>query len=316
MIYYLMAGNNTAAATTVPIAQADLAITKSVSPANPDVNQNVVFTIVLTNNGPSAAAGVIVTDVLPGGYTFVSSSATAGTYNNADGKWTLGTVNNAATATLTITARVNATGVYTNTATASAITADPTPGNSASATPVPVPITDLKVIKTAAKDIINNAASVNPGDTETFTITVTNTGPSAATNVVATDIIPNGYTYSNSTPSVGVYNQTTGKWTIGNLANGASATLTINAIIKASGNYSNYVTLTGAEKDLDLSNNEAYAPLANTNADVSIVKTVNNATPNVGANVTFTLTATNAANSTSDATQVTVTDILPSGYTY
>ncbi|RZK37231.1 MAG: DUF11 domain-containing protein, partial [Pedobacter sp.] len=312
-----VAGNNTSISTPNPVAQADLAIKKSVLPLNPDVNQNVVFTIGLTNNGPSAAAGVIVTDVLPSGYTFVSSSATAGTYNNADGKWILGTVNNAANATLTITAKVNATGAYTNTATASTTTADPTAANNtASAMPTPVPITDLKVTKTAAKDIINNAASVNPGDTETFTITVTNTGPSAATNVVATDIVPNGYTFSNSTPSVGVYNQATGKWTIGNLANGASATLTINAVINASGNYSNYVSLTGTEKDLDLSNNEAYAPLANTNADVSIIKTVNNAAPNVGANVTFTLTATNAANSTSDATQVTVTDILPSGYTY
>lgn len=309
--------NNTATVTPAPVAQADLAITKTVTPANPDVNANVIFTIGLTNNGPSAANSVVINDVLPTGYTYISSSATAGTYTNADGKWTLGTVNNAATATLTITAKVNATGVYTNTATTSTTTADPTAGNNtASATPTPVPITDLKVTKTAAKDIINNAATVNPGDTETFSIVVTNTGPSAATNVVATDIIPNGYTYSNSTPSVGVYDQTTGKWTIGNLANGASATLTINAIINASGTYSNYVSLTGTEKDLDLSNNEAYAPLANTNADVSIVKVVNNATPNVGAKVIFTLTANNSASSTSDATQVTVTDILPSGYTY
>ncbi|WP_162097940.1 Ig-like domain-containing protein, partial [Pedobacter agri] len=310
-------GNNTATATPVPVAQADLAITKTVSPTNPDVNSNVVFTIGLTNNGPSAATAVVINDVLPAGYSYVSSSASAGSYNNADGKWTLGTVNNAATAILSITAKVNATGAYRNTATASTATADPNSGNNtASATPTPVAITDLKITKTAAKDIINNAATVNPGDNETFTIVVTNTGPSAATNVVATDVIPNGYTFSNSSGSIGSYNQTTGKWTIGNLANGASATLTINAIINASGNYSNHVTLTGAEKDLDLSNNEAYAPLANTNADVSIVKTVNNVTPNVGANVTFTLVANNAANSTSDATQVTVTDILPSGYTY
>ena len=310
-------GNNTATATPVPVAQADLAITKTVSPTNPDVNSNVVFTIGLTNNGPSAATAVVINDVLPAGYSYVSSSASAGSYNNADGKWTLGTVNNAATAILSITAKVNATGAYRNTATASTATADPNSGNNtASATPTPVAITDLKITKTAAKDIINNAATVNPGDNETFTIVVTNTGPSAATNVVATDVIPNGYTFSNSSASIGSYNQTTGKWTIGNLANGASATLTINAIINASGNYSNHVTLTGAEKDLDLSNNEAYAPLANTNADVSIVKTVNNVTPNVGANVTFTLVANNAANSTSDATQVTVTDILPSGYTY
>jgi len=310
-------GNNTRTATPVPVAQADLAITKTVSPTNPDVNSNVVFTIGLTNNGPSNAAAVEVTDVLPAGYGYISSTATAGSYNNTNGKWTLGTVNNAATATLSITAKVNATGAYTNTATTSAATADPVAGNnSASAGPTPVPITDLKITKSVAKDIINNAATVNPGDTETFTIVVTNTGPSAATNVVATDVIPSGYTFSNSSASIGSYNQTTGKWTIGNLANGASATLTINAIINASGNYSNHVTLTGAEKDLDLSNNEAYAPLANTNADVSIVKTVNNATPNVGANVTFTLVANNAASSTSDATQVTVTDILPSGYTY
>ena len=81
-----------------------------------------VFTVTVTNNGLSDAVGVSVNDVLPTGYSFVSASASTGTWSAPD--WTVGSIANTATATLTLTATVKSSGEYINTATLSATTAD------------------------------------------------------------------------------------------------------------------------------------------------------------------------------------------------
>jgi len=98
---------------------ADLGVVKTVDNATPTVGQQVVFTIVVTNNGPTDATGVVLEDILQGGYTYVSSTSSAGTYNAANGIWTIGTLSDGAAVTLTITATVNSSGSYVNTATVS-----------------------------------------------------------------------------------------------------------------------------------------------------------------------------------------------------
>jgi gliding motility-associated-like protein/uncharacterized repeat protein (TIGR01451 family) len=94
---------------------ADLNIVKTVNDTIPVFRHQVVFTIVVTNNGPVTATGVAVTEVLQSGFTYVSSSATTGTYDPLTGVWTIGTLLNGATATLTITATVIENGNYVNT---------------------------------------------------------------------------------------------------------------------------------------------------------------------------------------------------------
>ncbi|KAF2341360.1 DUF11 domain-containing protein, partial [Flavobacterium nitrogenifigens] len=84
------------------------------------------------NAGPQATDGVAVTDLLPSGYTYVSYTATAGSYNPATGLWTVGNMAIAATHTLQITAIVNATGNYVNVAEVTASSQpdpDSTPNN-------------------------------------------------------------------------------------------------------------------------------------------------------------------------------------------
>lgn len=95
---------------------ADLSVVKTVNELHPFVGHTVVFTIVATNNGNLNASGVTTTDILQSGYTYVSSTTTAGTYNASTGLWTIGTLNNGASETLTITATVNSNGSYANTA--------------------------------------------------------------------------------------------------------------------------------------------------------------------------------------------------------
>ena len=84
-------GNNTASATETP-QQADLALTKTVSDPTPNVGDTITFTVTLTNQGPDAATGVQVTDLLPAGLTFVSATPSQGSYISGTGVWTVGTV--------------------------------------------------------------------------------------------------------------------------------------------------------------------------------------------------------------------------------
>jgi uncharacterized repeat protein (TIGR01451 family) len=291
-------------------AQADLAVTKTVNNASPAVGSNLTFTITVTNNGPSAATGVQVTDLLPSGYTFVSSNASQGAYASGTGMWTVGDLAKGASATLQITTTVLATGQYANTASGTATTADPTPGNnSATVAVTPAAQADLAVTKT-----VNNASPA-VGSNVTFTVTVTNNGPSPATGVQVNDLLPSGYTFVSSNASQGAYASGTGMWTVGDLANGASTTLQITATVLATGQYANTASGTATTADPNPGNNSAtVAVTPAAQADLAVTKTVNNASPAVGSNVTFTITITNSGPSV--ATGVQVTDLLPSGHAF
>lgn len=89
---------------------------------------------------------------------------------------------------------------------------------------IPPQNTDLQVVKTASKTI------VQCGETFSYTITVTNNGPLSASSIVITDILPSGADYISFNATQGSYDETTGEWTLGSLGAGQSAALTINVI--------------------------------------------------------------------------------------
>ncbi len=115
---------------TVP-QQADLILAKQVDPAQVSFGSNVVFTLIVHNNGPDAATDVVVTEPLPPGLFFVSASG-QGTYDPAAGVWTVGTLPDGATATLQVVAQVIAVGPIVNSATAGADQFDPNLSNNTS----------------------------------------------------------------------------------------------------------------------------------------------------------------------------------------
>jgi uncharacterized repeat protein (TIGR01451 family) len=115
---------------------ADLAIGQSVSPPLVNLNNNVTFTVNVTNLGPNTANNVVVTSTLPDGLTFVFAGASQGTWTVNNGVITcaLATLNSGATATINIQATPTVAGSLTNTAVVSSATPDPaTANNSASA---------------------------------------------------------------------------------------------------------------------------------------------------------------------------------------
>jgi uncharacterized repeat protein (TIGR01451 family) len=244
---------------------ADLEVAKTVNNATPNEGDTIIYTITVTNNGPDDATGVQLTDVLPTGLTFGGYTATQGTYNGTTGLWTVGNLDNTARATLTITATVDSGTcgmTITNTASVTANQSDPNPDNNEDSVAITVSCADLEVAKT-----VNNATP-NVSDAIAYTITVTDNGPDDATGVQITDKLPTGLIFGGYTATQGTYNSTTGLWKGGNVANTASATLTITATVD-SGTGGRTITntahsLTADQPDLNPDNNEASAVITPT----------------------------------------------------
>src|SRR5690606_27543528 len=81
-----------------------------------------------------------------------------------------------------------------------------------------------------------------------------------------------------------------------------------------SGEYTNTASVTSSQGDSNLLNNSSSVNITPVHPDVGVSLTVNNATPNSGDNVTFTVSAHN--NGPGPATGITVNSLLPSGFTY
>ncbi len=214
--------------TVVPEEVIDLSLTKQIDKSPPLVSDNVRFTLTVTNDGPSNATSVQVTDLLPSGYTYVSDDS-GGSYDELTGIWTVGNVASGASQSLSILANVKASGNYVNVAEITGhdqTDIDSTPNNNVlgeddqdEVIVVPNPIVDVSVTKTVDEFIPEVGMEI------VFTVTVTNDGPSDATNVVVTDALASGYQFVNAVASNGTYNASNGSWTVGNLATGASETL-------------------------------------------------------------------------------------------
>lgn len=216
---------------------ADLSLSEVVNAATAPVGATVTFTTKVTNLGPLPGSSATITDPLPAGLQLVSASASSGTYNS--GTWTVGALAVNASATLTLNVMVTASGALTNTATL--VTATPPDGN-ASNNSASQTVTGIVAPNLTVADAVSSSTPV-VGKTVTFTITVTDTGGGAALGTVVNDALPSGYTFVSATPSSGTYNSSTGQWTIGTLASGATVTLTLTATVQPTGSYTNTATV-------------------------------------------------------------------------
>ncbi len=307
------AGNNSNSEDTDVTAAADLAITKSDSPDPVDALGTLTYTVTVTNNGPSDASGVTVSDTLPGGTTFVSASA--GCVHNAGVvSCNIGNLANGAGAQVTITVTAPAEGgTITNSATVTGDQGDPNAENNTSEAGTEVIAkADLEVGKTDAPD------PVGAGEPLTYTVTVTNNGPSTATGVTVTDTRPGGTTFVSAVPSQGNCNEAGGVVTcnLGSLASGASATVVISLNAPPDGGLiTNNVTVDGNEDDpVPVNNSDAENTTVEPRADLQITKADSADPVTINASLTYTLTVRN--NGPSAATGVNVVDTLPATVTF
>lgn len=264
------AGNNTSTATTTISQAADVSVTKS-GPATATSGTNVTYTVTVANAGPATATAVSLSDPLPPNTTFVSLNQTSGPNFScsAPAAGATGTVTctsatlvSGASSTFSLVVNVNqsATGTLTNTATVTATTADPNSANNTSQTVTAVSLqpADLSLVKTA------NATSYVAGSLAVFTLTATNNSAPTAYSVVITDPLPAGSSLASYTASQGTCTGTTTvTCNLGNLAGGATATVTLRVTLPSTpGNSSNTATISAANADSVPANNSGVAAFA------------------------------------------------------
>ncbi len=302
-----------AAVTTTITPLADLQAFKS-GPGSVYAATNFSYTITLTNSGPSTAAGVVVTDALPAGVTFVTASASY-SFTNGLITWPIATLTNGATTNLTVTVTAPANGAtLTNRVSAGGTTMDLTPGNNdgtatnAVVTTTVIPLADLQAMKTGPSTVF---AATN----FSYTISVTNAGPSIATSMVVTDALPSGVTFVTAS---GGFTYTNGvvTWPFANFASGASTNLSVTVTAPPSGTLTNRVSTGSPILDLIPNNNDGSASNAvvtTTVTPVADVQTTKSGPTTIGAgtNFVYTISVTNAG--PSSAANITVLDSLPPG---
>ncbi len=188
-------------------ATADLSISKVDSPDPVVAGSNITYTITVTNAGPDAASNVSLSDTTPAGTTFVSVTPGAGwtcpplpvggtgTLTCTDSSVPVGT--STITLVLNVAAATPNGTIITNTASVTSPDDAVTANNSASATTTVSAGANLLVLKSDSPD------PVAVGGNITYTLTVRNDGPLAATSVTLSDVIPVNTTFVSVTPAAG-----------------------------------------------------------------------------------------------------------------
>ena len=302
----------------------DLSITKMTSGAVVAGSQ-ISYTIIVSNNGPSDVVGAIVTDAFPPAelsnvnWTCVAAGA-GSSCAVPTGAGDLGeTVNIGAGGSVTFMVTADlAPGAMGNLVNTAMVTAPPgvtevNPGDESDTDATPIgEDADLQIVKTPA------TSPVIAGAQATYTLTVTNNGPSDATGVTVTDTIPAPLMLVSATPSqgscMGAVNCNLGTMVVGQTE---TVTIVVNVSASATGTIVNQASVTGIEADSVPGNNTSLTsnPIA-FNVTLSATKTVDPMTPfQQGTMANYLVTVTHAGG-VSNANNVLVTDTLDSRLTF
>ncbi|MGL6104787.1 DUF7507 domain-containing protein, partial [Romboutsia sp.] len=350
-------GNSNTA--TLPVHQATIDYTngggfvKSGSPSYAKVGDVITYTIGMKNTGNTTANNIIFTDTIAVGTTFVPNSATLNSIPQPGASpvppvgMPVGSIGPGAISTVTFQVTVVSvppTGTVPNTGTVKYdFTVDPLVPDGAKGSgntnTINTPINEA-IITT---DTINvgfiktaSPSAVQLGGTVTYTISMKNTGNTQANNVILVDTIPPGTSFVansatlNGAPQPGADPNPPGGMPVGNIAPGATSTVTFKIIVNtvpAGGTLPNAGT-TNFTFTVNPNTPNDTVGAGNTNIVVigvnqatidynnggGMVKSVNPAYAKVGDTVTYTVGLKNTGNAT--ANNVYFSDTIPSSTTF
>ncbi|MCC7217075.1 MAG: DUF11 domain-containing protein [Burkholderiales bacterium] len=334
--------NNSGSVTSQVTAVADVTVTKTDAPDPVQAGTPLTYVITARNNGPSTAAAVTITDTLPANATFIGLTATpagagaptcsapavgalGGTLTCTWASLATGTQQ---TATVVVRPQTGATGVQNDVTVATTTAESNSANNSATAT--------TAVTNAAVDLVINKGDTIDPvalGQLTRYAISVTNGGPSFATNIVMTDSFPAGsptatFSYQGNLAVSGggscvepALDATSGTLTCTwpTLASGSLVLVAYDMRAESiasgtSGTTFNSASVTANEPETLAANNATtHSTTSRQAADLALTKSAP-ASVVPGNPLAWTLTVTNNGPAASNGAQVT--DTLPAGVTF
>lgn len=297
----------------------DMTIEVSDDPILPGTN--IVYTLVLSNAGPSDAFNIVMTDTLSSDTTFQSASGGGTQVSPGVVRWTVGNLQAGTSIQRTVTTRVDDTlpgGVDSLLNTANALDEDGNTAPASLSTPI-LAEPQLDLTKTTPND------PLEPDDLAIYTLSVDNTGNQEATGVVLTDRLP-AYTSYVQNSSGGIHDGSPEggviRWILGPIPANDNATRTVTVRVRDSVP-AGVNTITNEARVADDGGNADSGVISDTTVltstlfaepAFSLVKenSLGQVEPDEG--IPYTITLTNVGNQ--DATAIVISDTLPPESTF
>jgi large repetitive protein len=304
-----------------PPVKADLAVAITDNQTTAVAGTAVTYVVTVTNNGGDSGYSTVyslnLSVPLPSTIINAVWTPSTGSYSTSTGEWTGLTLAMGQSITLTIAGTIASTATGTLTVPA---TVTPAPGvqdtntgnNTASDEDTLTYQADLGVA------ITDGQTAVTPGSALTYTITVTNNGPSQVGSLnVVFGTFPALFQSTVFTPAQGIYNETTGLWTGLNLTPGQSVILTLRGTVDPTFTGALVITVTVSPPTGvtdSVSANDTAQDTDTTTPLMTLVKSVDHTSALPGDELIFTVYYHNVGGS--GATNLVISDTVPANTTY